>query len=60
MKYQDISGLKKEELAKKAKELKADLFQLRMKNSLGQLGNPLEIRYLRKDIARIATALKVK
>ena len=60
MKFEDIAGMKLEELKVKAKELKVDLFNLKMKNSLGQLGNPLEIRYARKDIARLNTAIKQK
>lgn len=60
MKYSDVSGLTVDELNKKAKELKNDLFQAKMKNKLGQLGNPLEVRYLRKDIARIETCLVQK
>lgn len=60
MKFVDIKGFKKADLIKKTAELKADLFQLEMKNSLGQLGNPLQIRYLRKDIARLQTAMNQK
>jgi len=33
------------------------LFQLKFKNASGQLKNPLEIRALRRDIARIKTVL---
>lgn len=60
MKFKDISGLKADELRKKSKQLRADLFQLEVKNSLGQLGNPLEIRFLRRDIARVETAIRQK
>jgi large subunit ribosomal protein L29 len=31
-----------------------------MKNQLGQLGNPLEIRKIRKNLARINTAMVQK
>ncbi|MCB0347856.1 MAG: 50S ribosomal protein L29 [Bdellovibrionales bacterium] len=60
MKFKDISGLKEDELRKKSKQLRQDLFQLEVKNSLGQLGNPLEIRFLRRDVARIETAIRQK
>lgn len=60
MKYADINGLSVDELNKKAKELKGTLFQAKMKNKLGQLGNPLEVRSVRKDIARIETCLTQK
>tara|TARA_B100001248_G_scaffold259921_2_gene246984 strand:- start:69 stop:257 length:189 start_codon:yes stop_codon:yes gene_type:complete len=60
MKYEDIAGMQAADLKLKERELKTDLFNLKMKNALGQLGNPLEIRYLRKDIARVKTALRQK
>lgn len=60
MKFEEISGLTVEELKKKANELKKDLFEMEMKNSLGQLGNPLEIRFRRRDVARINTAINQK
>lgn len=60
MKFEEISGLTVEELKKKANELRKDVFTMKMKNSLGQLGNTLEIRYKRRDIARINTAINQK
>lgn len=60
MKFKDIAGLKIEELKKRTKELRAELFTLKMKNKLGQVGNPVQIRSLRKDIARMQTALSSK
>lgn len=60
MKYTDIKDLSASELKKKKAALTADLFSAKMKNQLGQLGNPLEIRKLRKDLARINTAMVQK
>ena len=60
MKYADIVGLSDKELNKKAKELREQLFEARMKNALGQLTNPMTIREARRDIARLQTALRVK
>lgn len=60
MKYTDIKEMGTDELVKKRKEIVEGLFQARMKNHLGQLGNPLEIRQLRRDRARIETALTQK
>ena len=57
MYFSEISGLTAKELAKMKKELQASMFEARMKNQLGQLGNPLVIRHIRKNIARINTAL---
>lgn len=56
MKYADIAGLSKAELVKKTKELRGQIFEARMKNSLGQLANPMTIREMRRDVARLRTA----
>ncbi len=57
MKYSEIKDLSLVELKKKRSGLSQDLFNARMKNSVGQLANPIEIRKLRKDIAKINTAI---
>lgn len=59
MKYQDVKDLAKNDLYKELKAQKDKLFMLRMKNKMDQLSNPLEIRFLKKDIARLSTALTV-
>jgi large subunit ribosomal protein L29 len=60
MKYQDVKDLSVAEMKKKKKALTQDMFEAKMKNSLGQLSNPLEIRGLRRDLARLNTALVQK
>lgn len=60
MKFNDVKDLSAAELKKKKATLTTDLFDAKMKNTLGQLGNPLEIRKIRKDLARINTALVQK
>jgi large subunit ribosomal protein L29 len=60
MQYEDISGLSHKELVKKSKELRSQMFELRMKNSLGQLTNPMSIRDARRDVARLKTAMTAK
>ena len=60
MKYSEMQSLSIGELAKKKKELSGELFGLKMKNSIGQAGNPLMIRTIRRDIARINTAISTK
>ena len=57
MKYSDIENSTVGDLKKKYQVLTADLFSMKMKNKLGQLSNPLSIRFIRKDIARIKTVL---
>ncbi|NNF05134.1 MAG: 50S ribosomal protein L29 [Candidatus Eisenbacteria bacterium] len=46
-----------EDVADKVEELKAELFNLRFRNTMRQLDNPLSIRDVRRDIARCKTAL---
>ena len=60
MKYTEVKDLSATELNKKRKALQADLFQAKMKNGLGQLANPLEIRKVRRELARVQTALTAK
>jgi len=47
-----------EDLKQKELELRDQLFKLRFQKSLGQLDNPMKIRNIRRDIARIRTLLK--
>ncbi len=60
MKFKEVKGLPPKELTKKANELKKDLFEMKIKNSLGQLSNPVQIRGARKNVARLLTALNAK
>lgn len=57
MKYNDIKNLSRAELTKKRETLRSEYYQAVMKNNLGQLSNPVQIRFLRKDLARVETAL---
>ena len=57
MKYKDIVTLKIEELRKRLTQLNQEIFDSKMKLSMQRLPNPLIIRFLRKDKARIQTAI---
>ena len=57
MKFTEIKDMSVSELMKKRSTLSEQLFEARMKNSIGQMANPLTIRQLRRDIARINTAI---
>ena len=57
MKIEDIRVMPSEELKAKRLELSKDLSLLRYQNATGQLENPIKIRLLRKDIARIKTVI---
>ena len=55
--YMDLSV---KELTAKESELRSKLFNLTFQNKVGQLPNPSEIRTVKKDIARVKTALTQK
>ncbi|MFO7266136.1 MAG: 50S ribosomal protein L29 [Limnochordales bacterium] len=55
MKADEIRELTDEELDRKLAELKEELFNLRFQLATGQLDNPMRIKAVRKDIARIHT-----
>ena len=60
MKAIELKEQTREELETKLLEIKKSLFSLKLQKSTGQLENPLKIRNLRKDIARIKTVLREK
>ena len=60
MKTSDIRNMSSEELTKKLKELKEELFNLRFQNAINQLENPHRITDVKKDIARVMTILNEK
>jgi len=43
------------EARQKEQEMAEELFRLRMRKSTGQLENPMHIRHLRRDLARLKT-----
>lgn len=46
------------ELNQKLLDSKSELFKLRFQLATGQLENPLKIRTVRKDIARVKTVIR--
>ncbi len=58
MKASEIRELSVEELELKIKELKEELFQLRFQHAINQLDNPMRLKAVKKDIARIKTVLR--
>ena len=57
MKFSDVENKSTTELIKQKNELSTKLFDFKMKNTLGQLASPHQVRNMRRDIARINTAL---
>lgn len=60
MNFEDVKNLSLVELNKKLRETKESLFEARMKNAMGQMTNPISIRGMRRDVARLKTALTTK
>ena len=58
MKASDIRELSDVELAEKLKDLKAELFNLRFQHAINQLDNPMRLKHVKKDIARVKTILQ--
>ncbi len=58
MKPEELRSLSDEELREKEKELRKELFNLRFQKAIGQLENPMRLRQVRRDIARIKTILR--
>ena len=57
MKITELRNKTSEELNSKLKELKAELFNLRFQHAINQLENPMRIQTVKRDIARVNTAL---
>ena len=60
MKARELRDLSIEELSTKSGELRAELFNVKVKKSTGQLENTALLGLLRRDIARVETVLREK
>jgi large subunit ribosomal protein L29 len=55
MRAKQVRELSIDELSQKEREIAEEIFRLRMRKNTGQLDNPMRLRLLRKDLARIKT-----
>ncbi|MBF4695839.1 50S ribosomal protein L29 [Fusibacter ferrireducens] len=60
MKANKIMEMTSQELNDKIVELKNELFNLRFQLATGQLDNPMQIKAIKKDIARAKTILRAR
>ncbi|MDP2658147.1 MAG: 50S ribosomal protein L29 [Candidatus Deferrimicrobium sp.] len=60
MKTKDVRDLGAEELRQKERELRDEIFRLKMKRAAAALDNKMLIRNRRRDLARVVTFLHVK
>ena len=58
MKIEALRDLTRDEVMQKKNELEEELFNLRLKKKTKQAQNPVRMRYLRRDLARILTLLR--
>ncbi|MBN2287967.1 MAG: 50S ribosomal protein L29 [Candidatus Glassbacteria bacterium] len=60
MKAHEIREMPEEDVRLKLGELKEEYFRLSFRNAVHKIDNPLQLRMLRKDIARCLTMLNDK
>ena len=60
MKKADIKNLSAEDIKNKLTETRADFNKLKMSHSISPIENPIQIRDMRKTIARLETELTLK
>lgn len=53
-----VQELRDDELEQKLASLKTELFNLRFSHATGQLANPVQIRNVKRDIARVKTVIR--
>lgn len=60
MKAKNLREMTIEELSTKLTELKVELFNLRFQLATGQLENPVKVKFVKKEIARVKTLINEK
>ena len=60
VKASSMRDMSVDELKARVTELREELFNLRFRNSMKQLDNPLKIRESRREMARLLTVLQEK
>jgi large subunit ribosomal protein L29 len=60
MKPSELRALTMDELKKKEQDLRKELFNLRFQQATGEIENPLRMRVVKKDIARVLTIMTEK
>jgi len=57
MKMSEIKDLSAQELTAKSRDLRQEIFNLRLQQASSQLEKPARLRLLRRDIARLETRI---
>ncbi len=58
MEAKQFREMNSDELAQKRRELKEEIFHLRLRRATGQLESSMKLRQTRRDIARLETILR--
>ena len=58
MKANEIKDMSTAELNEKLAELKQELFNLRFQHAVNQLDNPMRMKAVKRDIARVKTFIR--
>jgi large subunit ribosomal protein L29 len=58
VKAQEVRDLAEAELVAKERELGDELFHLRLRRATSQLANPMKVRQVKRDLARVKTVLR--
>jgi large subunit ribosomal protein L29 len=58
MKARELRDLSDVELARKLDDLKEEMFNLRFRHAAGDLGNPMQLKKVKHDIARVKTLMR--
>mgnify|MGYP001605380576 CR=1 FL=1 len=60
MEAKELREMSGQELESKRKELKEEIFHLRLRRATSQLENPMKLRQTKRDLARVETILVEK
>lgn len=60
MKPSELREITVDDLVQKEQDLRKELFNLRFQQATGEIENPMRIRHIKKDIARILTIITEK
>ncbi len=60
MKASQLKDMTVDELAKKEADMRKELFNLRFQQATGEIENPMRMKAIKKDIARVLTVITEK
>lgn len=60
MKPSELKELTIDDLIQKEQDIRKELFNLRFQQATGEIENPMRIRSVRKDLARVLTIISEK